>query len=88
MDTTWFRGDGTPICHECERLLNAGAVAVRHHSVVAFRAIEVARSNPTEEKRRENRAMVAASFQEAQAAWDDYRKHLIAHGVLPASDES
>jgi len=68
---------------DCQDSLHGrlGGVAVRRHTAAAFRAIEVARSNPTEEKRRENRAMVAASFQEAQTAWDDYRKHLIEHGV-------
>ena len=86
MDSPWVPGDGTPICLECTQLLNAGVDAVRRHSAVASQAVDVARSNPTDEKRRENRAVFAASFQEAQSAWDAYRKHLIEHGILPASD--
>src|SRR5215469_9719965 len=55
MDSPWVPGDGTPICVECTRLLNAGAAAVRRHGAVASQAVDVARSNPTEERRRQNR---------------------------------
>jgi len=38
----------------------------------------------TEELRQDSRTKLAASFNDAQSAWDAYREHLIEHGILPS----
>jgi len=71
------------ICPACERRLNETSDAMRRHASRMSRAMEA-----PEDRRPEFKAMVTASFLEAQAAWDAYRDHLIEHGLLPAPEKS
>jgi len=47
-------------------------------------AIQLAKTDLSEEERQETAARVAASFKEAQSAWDAYREHHIQYGLIPA----
>jgi hypothetical protein len=38
----------------------------------------------TEEQRQQFKCDLAATFGDAQSAWDAYRDHLIDHGLLPS----
>jgi hypothetical protein len=49
--------------------------------------ITLARSDPPEEQWQKVCANLAASFHEAQSAWDVYRDHLIEHGLLPSRSQ-
>jgi len=61
---------------------------VRRHTAAAFRAIEVARSNPTEEKRRENRAMLRHRSKKRKRHGTITGNTSSNTELLPASDES
>jgi hypothetical protein len=75
----------TIICPGCDELLTEVSNTMRHHATVMRTAIELAKIGPTEEQRKDITNSLVASFNDAQAAWDAYRSHLIEHGVLPAS---
>lgn len=75
----------TIACPGCERRLTAAANAMRHHASDMTRALTQARSDLSEEQRKEWTAQLYASLIEAQAAWDAYREHLIEHGLLPSA---
>jgi hypothetical protein len=46
-------------------------------------AIQLTRSNPNEQQLDDTRADLRESFNQAQAAWDEYSAHLREHGILP-----
>jgi hypothetical protein len=75
------------VCNGCEQQLNAAGNTIRRHATLVLHAIEIGRSNPSDEVRQEQRALVSASFKEAQAAWNAYSDHLAEHGI-PISDKS
>ena len=56
------------------------AYAMRRHESLMEEALRIAKTDTNEEHLQEMRAVVAASFNEAQSAWDAYREHLIQHG--------
>jgi hypothetical protein len=56
------------------------ANAMRHHATQMLAAIHLAQTDLSEEQRQETGVRLAASFNEAQSAWDAYREHLIQHG--------
>jgi len=60
------------------------ANAMRRHGSHMTTAVQLAQTDLSEEQRQEIAAGVGASFEEAQAAWDTYREHLIEHGFLRA----
>jgi hypothetical protein len=60
------------------------ANAMRRRGTQMTAAIQLAKTDLSEENRQETAAKLAASFNEAQAAWDAYRGHLIQHGLIPA----
>ena len=76
------------ICPECEHRMYAAANAMRRHGTQMARAIELAKTDLSEEKRQEAGANLVTSFNEADRAWNTYPHHLIEHGILPTSDES
>jgi hypothetical protein len=47
------------------------------------RAIALSQAEQTEEQRREFTANLVGTFNDAQAAWDVYRQHLVEHGIIP-----
>ena len=74
------------LCNQCEQLLIAAANARRRHSAQVTETLELRKTEiETEEVLRERRARLLASLDEAQAAWDCYRGHLVQHGILPAT---
>src|SRR5262245_22549371 len=71
------------ICADCTEKMTQVMHAIRYHNSDMHKAIELNRDgHPTEELRRELAPRLVASFNEAQAAWDAYRDHLIGHGLL------
>ena len=76
------------ICPECEQQMTAVANAMRRHGSQMYAAIELAKTDLTEEERQEAGVRLQESFKEAHSAWNAYREHLIKHGILPTSDES
>ena len=76
----------TVICKDCEKKLSKASLALRRHASWMSRAMKLMQGGPTEEQVQEFRQMLAASFHDAQSAWDDYREHLIEHGLLPATE--
>ena len=73
----------TKICAECETLLDEAIIARRQHRVQMSTGISLnVHGYLTEELRKELAPILVGSFILAQAAWDDYRGHLIEHGVL------
>jgi uncharacterized protein YecT (DUF1311 family) len=81
MDAKRVARVGTPICTSCEQKLNEAAHEIRHHATQVLEAINFARSGPSDEEREQNRAMISASFKQAQEAWIAYRDHLGEHGI-------
>ena len=52
-------------------------------------AIEQRQSGkPTDEERQEHVAILWASFNTAQSAWDAYREHLTKHGLIDKEPET
>ena len=75
----------TRICHNCEqRLLNASD-AMRRHASLMSKAMRWSRTEHTDELRREFEANLVTTFNDAQAAWDAYREHVVEHGLLPSA---
>jgi len=72
----------TLLCHICDERLTDVSNAIRRHASVTHTAIELAKSDATEEQWKVFKDSLAASFHEAHAAWDAYREHLIEHGLL------
>ena len=59
------------------------AVEMLRHGADMQTAIELRRSEkPTDEEREKYVAILVASFNAAQSAWDTYREHLSKHGLL------
>jgi hypothetical protein len=57
---------------------------MRRHAAGVLEAVKLnERGAPTDEQRRNYKAILVASFNDAQSAWDSYREHLIEHGLLP-----
>ena len=75
------------ICPECEHQMTAVANAMRRHGSQMFAAIELAKTDLSEEERQQTGANLVTSFKEAERAWNTYRQHLIKHGIVPISDE-
>ena len=76
----------TIICHGCDERLTATTESMRHHATLMHDAIEEAKAGTlTEESYNYYRERLYATFDDAQLAWDDYRSHLIEHGLIPAS---
>jgi hypothetical protein len=50
-------------------------------------SLDLVRKGPTEEQVSNFRGWLLESFNEAQAAWDAYREHLIGHGLLSPSEK-
>jgi hypothetical protein len=61
------------------------ANAMRRHATQMLEAIQLAQTDLSEEERLETGAKLAASFSEAEGAWNVYREHLIQHGILSAA---
>ena len=76
------------LCPACEHQMTAVANAMRRHESQMFAAIELAKTDLSEEERQESCANLVTSFNEAERAWNTYRQHLIKHGILPTSDKS
>lgn len=75
----------TIVCHGCDERLTATANAMRHHASVMHMAIEEAKAESvTDEKRKYYTDRLRVTLNDAQAAWDAYRLHLVEHGLLPA----
>jgi hypothetical protein len=72
------------ICQGCEQRLTEASTAMRRHASHMNQAIEMARRGPTEEEKKDIRATLVASFNDAQSAWDTYRDHITEHGLLPS----
>ena len=68
------------ICPECEHRMSDAASAMRRHGSQMDAAVQFAQTELSEEERKQLGARLTASFNEAQAAWDAYRQHLIQHG--------
>ena len=74
------------LCRDCQQKLDNASNALRHHAAEMEKAILLARTgSPTEEEFQDLRTRVWASFNDAEAAWDSYRQHLIEHGFLTSS---
>ena len=75
----------TIVCHECDQRLTHASNAMRHHATVMHRAIKLAKADSlTGELRKEYTDSLRVTLNDAQAAWDDYRSHLVEHGLLPS----
>ena len=72
------------ICPICEERLEDAIAAMRHHAARMSTAVILSRTNPSEEQRRELKAELEKTFNDAQMAWDAYRAHLTEHGILPS----
>jgi phenylacetate-coenzyme A ligase PaaK-like adenylate-forming protein len=72
-------------CANCERRLQEASAAIRRHSSLMETGIKQSRTDHTEEERQAYRARLEATFNDAQAAWDAYREHLIEHGIIPSA---
>jgi len=71
------------ICSQCEQRLREASIAMLRHGADMQTAIELRRSEkPTDEEREKYVAILVASFNAAQSAWDTYREHLSKHGLL------
>ena len=68
--------------------MTAVANTMRRHGSQMFAAIQLAKTDLSEEERQGSGANLVTSFNEAQRAWDAYREHLSKHGVLPTTVES
>ena len=72
----------TRICRACDRRLRSASDAIRRHTSLMARAIALSKAEHTEEQRQRFAADLVAMFNDAQAAWDSYRQHLIEHGLF------
>jgi hypothetical protein len=73
----------TRICQGCDQRLKAASNAMRRHASEMSKAIHMARSvDVTEEQRQDVTTRLVETFNDAQAAWDTYREHLIEHELL------
>jgi hypothetical protein len=73
----------TKICAQCEDLLARAVLAFRQHEMQMSTGISLnVNGYLTEQLRKELAPSVVESFNVAQAAWDAYCEHLIAHGLL------
>ena len=70
------------ICSECEHRMTTAAHAMRRHDREMFAAIQLAKTDLTEEQRLEAGVRLRESLAEAQSAWDDYVEHLKGHGFI------
>ena len=73
------------LCASCETLLDEAANAMRRHRRMMDTAFYLLRTDnaSTPEQRKEFRANLAQSLNEAEAAWDRYREHLRERGLPP-----
>ena len=67
--------------------MNDAANAMRRHGSQMFAAIELAKTDLSEEERQETGANLVTSFIEAEREWNTYREHLIKHGILPTAND-
>ena len=74
----------TVVCKDCEKKLPKASLALRRHTSWMSRSIKLMQGEPAEEQLNEFRQMLVASFRDSQSAWEDYREHLIEHGLLPS----
>jgi hypothetical protein len=51
-------------------------------------AMQLIQTDPNEQQLEDARTDLRQSFEQAQAAWDEYSAHLRGHGILPALPES
>jgi hypothetical protein len=73
----------TKICPECGELLGNAVIALRQHETLIATGLSLnVKGYLTEELRKEIAPVAVESFNIAQAAWDAYCEHLIAHGLL------
>jgi hypothetical protein len=73
----------TKICGECKDRLEDAFSSIHLHRKALESAIDDNLSGKmTEEDRQYLAPELAQSFDEAQAAWDAYRDHLVGHGLL------
>jgi len=72
------------ICDECVERSTESSNAMRFHARLVQLVNQPGRSRPARVDREYLRDRILASFIEAQSAWDNYREHLIQHGVVPA----
>ena len=70
------------ICYGCEERMTKTANAMRRHGAAMLAAIELARTDLTEEQRLEAGVRLRESWKEAQSEWDDYCEHLRSHGLI------
>ena len=79
----------TRLSYRCNAKLTAASNALRRHSSEMEAAIQLVQSHPNEQLN-DARADLRESFNQAQAAWDEYTAHLAEHGILselPASTQ-
>ena len=72
----------TRVFPRCEQFLYGASLAMRRHATLMETAITLSRTEHSEKERQRFKAMLDATFNEAQAAWDAYRNHLVEHGIL------
>ncbi len=65
----------------CEQKMTSTANAMRRHGAAMQAAIELARTNLTEEQRVEAGVRLRESLEDARSAWNDYCEHLASHGI-------
>jgi hypothetical protein len=58
------------------------ANAMRRHGNEMLRAIELSKTDLTEQQFQEAAVRLRESLKEARAAWDDYCEHLSEHGII------
>jgi len=76
----------TRVCQGCEERLLDAFEAMRRHLNEMRTALDLTRDDKlTDEQRRLFEADLLETLDQAQSAWDAYRKHLSQHGLLPAS---
>jgi len=74
----------TIVCLGCEGALDEASNALRRHASLMNKTFDrVRRGKVPEEQISDLRGRLVESFNEAQSAWDTYRKHLAEHGLLP-----
>jgi hypothetical protein len=77
------------ICAECGERLTKALAAIRVHQTDIVRGLKFNEEGYlTDEKREELAPTAVESFNAAQTAWDAYRRHLDAHGLLQLSAKS
>ena len=71
------------LCGDCDRKLLDASTTLRRHASEMNRALQLVRAGSvTEDQVQDLRNNVWASLNDAEAAWDTYRQHLIEHGLV------